>query len=211
VNTLIPSTITANKGSRLRCTYGISVDEYEAMLRKQDNRCAICRRVFGTDKNTKPHLDHDHSSGWVREIVCNTCNFGLGHFEDDIERLQRAVEYLISNATPTEFNISAARNASKIRANDPRKFSPEERERRRTLMLGNNFKQGVPAWNKGIPGWLGPKQVIFSGPHSEESKKKMSAARMGNKYSLGRTHSEETRRRMSESHRARLAAAKEAA
>lgn len=137
------------KNSRIRTFYGLRPSEPEDMAQKQGGVCAICLRPFGCDKMTSPHIDHDHSSGWVRGILCNACNFAIGNFEEDIDRMQRAIDYLISNATPTEFNIGAARAAVRIHPADPRKFSPTERERRKKLMEGNTWRQGLPAWNKG--------------------------------------------------------------
>jgi hypothetical protein len=141
--------VLVGKNSRLRCTYGISPEELVKLIEKQGNKCAICRVVFGTEKKNSPHVDHDHSSGWVRGVLCTGCNTGLGNFGDDPNHLTNAADYLISNAPPTEFNIHAARQSVMIHPSDPRKYTPEERERRRQLMLGNKWRQGVPAWNRG--------------------------------------------------------------
>jgi hypothetical protein len=62
----------------------------EALSEKQQNACAICRRVF----SAVPHVDHDHQTGQVRGLLCNSCNLGLGLFQDDVERLQNATKYL---------------------------------------------------------------------------------------------------------------------
>jgi hypothetical protein len=95
--------------SRMRKLYGITLEERDAMIVKQNNRCPVCLREFYTAIGTEPHTDHDHDSGWVRGIACENCNHALGSFHDDVDVMQRAIEYLISNATPTEFNIHIAR------------------------------------------------------------------------------------------------------
>jgi hypothetical protein len=69
-------------------TYGISADEFDALLEKQGGVCAICA---GADPK---HLDHDHATGAIRGILCVNCNHGLGKFFDDVELLERAVAYL---------------------------------------------------------------------------------------------------------------------
>lgn len=83
----------------LRRRYGISSAEYDAMVRAQDGRCAICERVPNPPQHSKRgapfaalHVDHDHASGRVRRLLCNDCNRVLGW----VERigLERIAEYL---------------------------------------------------------------------------------------------------------------------
>nr|MBA4770775.1 hypothetical protein [Sphingobium sp.] len=83
----------ARREGRLKATYGFGSAEYDAMLAKQGGRCAICR--CESDKHL--HVDHCHSSGAVRGLLCSSCNTGLGHFRDDAERLNRAVVYLVQS------------------------------------------------------------------------------------------------------------------
>jgi hypothetical protein len=74
---------------RLR-KYGLDKDSYEDLLKNQENLCVICAKEFVTT----PHIDHDHETGEVRGLLCYPCNSGLGQFEDDIDRLKRAIKYL---------------------------------------------------------------------------------------------------------------------
>ena len=55
--------------------YGLSQDDYVAMLEKQEYRCAICNRM------ERLVVDHDHETGAVRGLLCNICNLGLGLVE----------------------------------------------------------------------------------------------------------------------------------
>lgn len=85
--------------SQLKLTYGLTVEEYEAMFAKQDGRCAICRRperALGRNRRNTRLLcvDHDHTTGRVRGLLCNHCNRGLGQFNDDAAALRQAAEYL---------------------------------------------------------------------------------------------------------------------
>lgn len=79
---------------KLKDRYGLTRDEYEAMLEAQDNRCPICERSFD---EVKPHIDHCHDTGRVRGVLCGNCNPGLGLFADDVDRLERATRYLYEN------------------------------------------------------------------------------------------------------------------
>lgn len=68
--------------------FGLTTAAYRAMLAAQNGGCAICG---GTKKLS---VDHCHKSGAIRGILCNKCNLAIGHFDDDEERLSRAIEYL---------------------------------------------------------------------------------------------------------------------
>lgn len=73
--------------------YGVTPDQTAAMLAAQANRCAICGTEAGIGKNGL-HLDHDHTTGKVRALLCGPCNNGLGLFKDDPARLRAAAAYL---------------------------------------------------------------------------------------------------------------------
>jgi hypothetical protein len=74
--------------------YGITQEDYDEMLKGQNGRCAIC----GTDKPggiaNKFHVDHCHTNGHNRGLLCNHCNQGLGHFKDNTDYLEAAIKYL---------------------------------------------------------------------------------------------------------------------
>lgn len=78
-----------------RRKYGMEPEAYDALLEAQDGRCAICLRVFGTERYwDRAHVDHDHLTGAVRGLLCPACNTALGHLRDSIPNLERAVAYL---------------------------------------------------------------------------------------------------------------------
>ena len=86
---------TQSRKAELRREYGITQEHYDLMLKHQQGRCAIC----GTDSPKVStgqifHVDHDRLLGEVRGLLCGLCNRGLGHFKDDIDRLEQAVHYL---------------------------------------------------------------------------------------------------------------------
>lgn len=78
-----------------RCRqFNISIDQYTEMTRAQNGVCAICKRVPLKVHPNGFSIDHCHSTGVVRGLLCNHCNTGLGFFEDNPEALTQAVIYL---------------------------------------------------------------------------------------------------------------------
>lgn len=63
---------------RFRTRYGITLDEYEAMLAAQGGRCAICGKQAGKRRLS---VDHNHATGKVRALLCIGCNVAVGYFE----------------------------------------------------------------------------------------------------------------------------------
>lgn len=83
------------RSTLLKSMYGITIDDYEAMIAKQNNRCAICSHEFeiGGDSRKRPCVDHCHKSGDVRGILCSNCNTGIGYFSEDPAVLKAASDY----------------------------------------------------------------------------------------------------------------------
>lgn len=80
---------------KFRRVYGITKNDFETLLAKQNNCCAICGRGFDwSSKKLTPHIDHCHVTKRVRGLLCDWCNKGLGNFEDDAAALQKAAIYL---------------------------------------------------------------------------------------------------------------------
>ncbi|HXB13758.1 MAG TPA: endonuclease VII domain-containing protein [Bacteroidia bacterium] len=79
--------------------YGLTVKEYDKIIKEQDGRCAICNDILSTDSSEGrlPSIDHCHQLEHVRGILCGNCNMGLGHFKDNIYRLKSAIKYLKEN------------------------------------------------------------------------------------------------------------------
>ncbi len=78
-------------GSRtyhLKRRYGIIAADADARHAEQDGLCALCRMAPAAQ------VDHDHATGKVRGLLCFNCNGGLGQFNDRIDVLEAAVDYL---------------------------------------------------------------------------------------------------------------------
>jgi hypothetical protein len=78
----------ADRKSHLKRTYGLTLEDFDAMLAAQGGGCAIC------GKPNVDHIDHDHRSGRVRGILCFGCNVAIGQMDDDPDRLITAMAYL---------------------------------------------------------------------------------------------------------------------
>ena len=77
----------------IRRQYGITLKEYYKLIELQGGGCYICGRTQEPD-GRKLSIDHDHSNGKVRGVLCYACNKALGLFYDKSERLRKAAEYL---------------------------------------------------------------------------------------------------------------------
>lgn len=67
---------------------------YEKKFKRQRGRCAICKTKEYGGNRTRFAFDHNHDTGELRGLLCNSCNYALGHFKDDLTRLESAVKYL---------------------------------------------------------------------------------------------------------------------
>ena len=79
---------------QLKYSYGVTLEQYNEMLNKQSGSCAICGRHQSESKK-RLHIDHNHSTGQVRALLCYRCNAGIGLLDEDINRLDMAKLYLL--------------------------------------------------------------------------------------------------------------------
>jgi len=87
-----PCNTAEARAKRMETKYGLRPLGYWKLADRQDQSCAICSTPF--DKVKQLCVDHDHESGLVRGLLCLNCNGSLGTFGDNIEGLERAIEYL---------------------------------------------------------------------------------------------------------------------
>jgi hypothetical protein len=82
-------------------TYEQSLLEYDKLMLRQNNLCAICgkpetvRHQQGTLRNLA--IDHCHATGKVRGLLCSRCNLGLGMFKDEVALLEKTIDYLVNS------------------------------------------------------------------------------------------------------------------
>jgi len=92
---------TDYKDNDLQRRFGISLFDYGQMLLAQNGQCAICKGTDGGHRNGEPKalaVDHCHTTGKVRGLLCEACNQGIGKLKEDITILQSAIEYLTTTA-----------------------------------------------------------------------------------------------------------------
>lgn len=77
----------------LKKNYGVTEADYLKMLAKQNGVCKICQQNSHL-KSGRLALDHCHKTGKVRGLLCTRCNAGIGMFNDDLERIKKAIAYL---------------------------------------------------------------------------------------------------------------------
>jgi hypothetical protein len=96
---------TYARRSTLRRRYGITEDQFFAMLADQDGRCLVCEVVFMEDR--PPAVDHCHETGVVRGLLCRKCNTGIAMFDERPEVAERAAAYLRDRCEPLKVAVAA--------------------------------------------------------------------------------------------------------
>lgn len=81
---------------RYKKVYGISFEDFEQLKKDQNGKCYICEKQFieGSVSDAKAVLDHCHTTGKIRKVLCNRCNSAMGWFEDNPVLLEKAADYL---------------------------------------------------------------------------------------------------------------------
>ena len=75
---------------------GMTRPFFLSLWKKHKGRCELCR-VRLTQLGA--HVDHDHKTGKIRGLLCNNCNRGLGHFQDNPLVLRLAASYVERHRT----------------------------------------------------------------------------------------------------------------
>ena len=96
--------VKVNK-EKLRCyalqrNYGITSTEYDRILASQNGVCACCYASSPGRQHKTFNVDHCHTTGKVRGLLCYSCNIGLGHLGDDFQSVSNAITYLSKNEPP---------------------------------------------------------------------------------------------------------------
>jgi prolyl oligopeptidase PreP (S9A serine peptidase family) len=90
----------SNRKQHIMYTYGITLEEYNQLFLEQKGKCAICGRHQSELKRTMS-IDHDHETGKIRGLLCQKCNVGIGSLNDDIDLLNKGIQYLSQNMSGT--------------------------------------------------------------------------------------------------------------
>jgi len=89
------------RDENLKRVYGIGIKEYNTLLEKQNNRCAICESTNPKGRKSGRgggvdvfYVDHDHKTGNVRGLLCNICNRTMGYVGENSNVLEEMIKYL---------------------------------------------------------------------------------------------------------------------
>jgi hypothetical protein len=76
--------------------YGINAEAFAKLFSEQEGRCAICRTSFPPLSNREKRIfvDHDHSTGKVRSLLCGQCNSAVGMVKESVDIAERLAAYL---------------------------------------------------------------------------------------------------------------------
>jgi hypothetical protein len=98
------------RAGHLKRKFGITMEQYNAMLEAQGGGCFICGRPPREDISL--HVDHNHSTGKVRGILCFRCNNSLADLQEDPALLMKAAGYVAWHADPEEVELIRQRALS---------------------------------------------------------------------------------------------------
>ena len=93
----VKQTNKTTRNSQLLTKYGIGSEVYDKMKEDCNNLCQCCGKPETATAYGKTRLlavDHCHTTGEVRGLLCQKCNIGLGQFNDDPDVLRKAIQYL---------------------------------------------------------------------------------------------------------------------
>ena len=96
------------RDKELRKNFGIGLEEYQAMFVAHGGVCAICKQPETAARGGKDlwlSVDHNHTTGKLRGLLCSNCNRGIGCFGDDQVKLGNAISYLACHAEPMPENV----------------------------------------------------------------------------------------------------------
>lgn len=88
------------RAGKRKAKYGVTPEQVQEILTKQNGVCAICGRPESRQQNGHIQamaVDHDHATGRVRGLLCGACNSAIGLLQDDTALFQNAIVYILSH------------------------------------------------------------------------------------------------------------------
>ena len=89
-----PENAAKVRGYWLGRKFKVSLDDYDRMFAEQNGTCAICGSPDSGGVGPHFSVDHCHTTGKIRGLLCRSCNVGIGNFQDNPETMAAAIEYL---------------------------------------------------------------------------------------------------------------------
>lgn len=81
------------KDKDLRKAFGITINDYKSLIEHQNYQCKVCETDLRLLRSSEVQVDHCHTSGVVRGILCGACNRALGHLKDNPRLARKLAEY----------------------------------------------------------------------------------------------------------------------
>jgi hypothetical protein len=82
----------SSRVKHLKRKFNLTLEEYNSMSDSQNGLCAICQQKCETEMNLA--VDHCHTTGKIRGLLCKNCNTAIGLFKEDTDNMLRAIEYI---------------------------------------------------------------------------------------------------------------------
>jgi hypothetical protein len=100
-----------NRSTNIRRHRGMTEALFDRMFVEQQGRCGMCSQSMRADGKkcaSSAHIDHNHTTGKVRELLCHRCNTGFGLFDEDVEVLSMAIAYALRHQVVTTDSFTNA-------------------------------------------------------------------------------------------------------
>jgi hypothetical protein len=101
------------RASNYRIKFGISLEDYNRMFDEQEGKCKICKRHQSILKS-RLAVDHNHSTGKIRGLLCRPCNSALGLLKENIDTLSNCIEYLINSGSADTSEMVTSESLRKV-------------------------------------------------------------------------------------------------
>lgn len=88
----------SSKKTKLKSTYGMTIEDFENMKDAQGGCCYVCRVAETSLKGRSLCVDHDHNTGKIRKLLCNSCNTSLGLLKENIDIMESLIAYVKENS-----------------------------------------------------------------------------------------------------------------
>jgi len=89
----------SNRKNNLKRAYGISLEDYNEILKNQNFKCAVCEKEHIEAEKKRLVVDHCHNSEKIRELLCNNCNTALGLLKENVQVVEKLKDYIIKHQT----------------------------------------------------------------------------------------------------------------
>jgi hypothetical protein len=85
----------SSANTKLKRRFGITLEQFNQMYENQNGKCLICNATESM-LGHRLAVDHCHTTGKIRGLLCKSCNMGIGNLKENVDNLQNAIKYLES-------------------------------------------------------------------------------------------------------------------